>query len=120
MKIPERFTEYVDEDHFRVIGTATVRSRKPKKTQIVEAALAKLFELEEAGADYKYTYTICGVCDMEYRDPANAPFAYCPYCGSKRKKLIERSKRFAGQRERALYSVENGISTRKNGTAGNV
>lgn len=84
MKIPERFTEYVDEDHFRVIGTATARSRKPRKTQIVEAALAKLFELEEVGADYKFTYTICGVCDMEYRDPVNAPFAYCPYCGNKR------------------------------------
>ena len=41
-------------------------------------------KLEEAGADYKFTYTICGVCDMEYRDPVNAPFAYCPYCGSKR------------------------------------
>ena len=36
------------------------------------------------------------------------------------KQITERSKRFAGQRERALYSVENGISTRKNGTTGNV
>lgn len=83
MKIPERLTEYIDEDHFRVIGTATARSRKPRKTQIVEAALAKLFELEKIGADYKFTYTICGVCD---RDPVNAPFAYCPYCGGKRRK----------------------------------
>lgn len=86
MKVVDRLTEYVDEDHFGVIGSATVRSRKPKKTQVVESALAKLFELEEAGADYKFTYTICGICDMEYRDPDNAKFAYCPYCGSKRKK----------------------------------
>ena len=41
-------------------------------------------KLVEAGADYNFTYTICCVCDMEYRDPVNAPFAYCPYCGNKR------------------------------------
>ncbi len=86
MKVVDRLTEYIDEDHFGVIGSATARSRKPRKTQIVEAALAKLFELEEAGADYKFTYTICGICDMEYRDPVNASFAYCPYCGQRRKR----------------------------------
>lgn len=84
MKVVDRLTEYVDERHFRVIGSKVIRSRKPRITQVIDTALAKLFELEEAGADYKFTYTICGICDMEYRDPSNAPFAYCPYCGSKR------------------------------------
>ena len=81
MKVVDRLTEYVDEWHFRVVGSKVIRCRK-----VIDTALAKLFELEEAGADYKFTYTICGVCDMEYRDPVNAPFAYCPYCGSKRVK----------------------------------
>lgn len=80
----DRLTEYVDERHFRVVGSKVIRCRKPRITQVIDTALAKLFELEEAGADYKFTYTICGICDMEYRDPVNAPFAYCPYCGSKR------------------------------------
>lgn len=86
MKVVDRLTEYVDERHFRVVGSKVIRSRKPRITQVIDTALAKLFELEEAGADYRFTYTICGVCDMEYRDPVNAPFAYCPYCGNKRVK----------------------------------
>ena len=86
MKVVDRLTEYVDERHFRVVGSKVIRCRKPRITQVIDTALAKLFELEEAGADYKFTFTICGICDMEYRDPVNAPFAYCPYCGSKRVK----------------------------------
>ena len=86
MKAKDRLTEYVDERHFRVIGSKVIRARKPRITQVIDTALAKLFQLEEVGAYYKFTYTICGICDMEYRDPVNAPFAYCPYCGSKRVK----------------------------------
>ena len=86
MKVVDRLTEYVDERHFRVVGSKVIRCRKPRITQVIDTALAKLFELEEAGADYKFTYTICGICDMEYRDPDNAKFAYCPYCGNKRVK----------------------------------
>lgn len=76
------------------IGAVTVYAKngtlvdgRYKIVQKKEKAKSHLaYVLEEAGADYKFTYTICGVCDMEYRDPVNAPFAYCPYCGSKRVK----------------------------------
>lgn len=61
MKVVDRLTEYVDERHFRVVGSKVIRCRKPRITQVIDTALAKLFELEEAGADYKFTYTICGV-----------------------------------------------------------
>lgn len=63
MKVVDRLTEYVDERHFRVVGSKVIRCRKPRITQVIDTALAKLFELEKV---------------------VNAPFAYCPYCGSKR------------------------------------
>ena len=59
MKVVDRLTEYVDERNFRVVGSKVIRSRKPRITQVIDTAL-------------------------EYRDPENAPFAYCPYCGNKR------------------------------------
>lgn len=59
MKVVDRLTEYVDERHFRVVGSKVIRCQKPRSTQVIDTALAKLFEV-------------------------NAPFAYCPYCGSKR------------------------------------
>lgn len=73
-------------DKFAVIGSKTIRSCNPKKSQVVERALAKLFDLEEIGADYEFTYASCEACDKEYRDPAKTPFKYCPYCGERRKR----------------------------------
>ena len=52
MKVVDRLTEYVDERHFRVVGSKVIRCRKPRITQVIDTALAKLFELEEAGADF--------------------------------------------------------------------
>ena len=71
---------------FAVIGSNTIRSCNPKKTQVVERALAKLFALEEMGADYEFTYESCEKCDMEYRNPVKAQFKWCPYCGERIKR----------------------------------
>ena len=49
MKVVDRLTEYVDDRHFRVVGSKVIRCRKPRSTQVIDTALAKLFELEEAG-----------------------------------------------------------------------
>ena len=84
----KRFTEPGGDTSFRVAGLSTIYDRNPPKTQKLSMALAKLFRMEQMGADYYLEHPghleYCSICGSSFRGPDAAEYKHCPYRGEVR------------------------------------
>ena len=84
----KRFTEPGGDTSFRVAGLSTIYDRQPPKSQKLSMALAKLFQMEQMGADYYLEHRAhqeyCSVCDHYFRVPDAVEYKYWAYGGKGR------------------------------------